>query len=80
MEDEKKSPEVSSAPSAALPDVSFGTTEDTPQYISLGKKILYKLWDADQHLKSPQVRLPLYDHDFVVLLTLCHRNARWSES
>lgn len=58
MEDEKKSHEASFIPSAAMPDVGFGTTEDTPQRISLGKKILYKLWDADQHLKSPQVRFP----------------------
>lgn len=26
-----------------------------PEKLSLGKKILYHLWDADQHLKSPQV-------------------------
>jgi hypothetical protein len=26
-----------------------------PEKLSLGKKILYHLWDADQHLKSPEV-------------------------
>lgn len=25
-----------------------------PQKVSFGKKILYHLWDSDQHLKSPE--------------------------
>lgn len=31
--------------------------ENVPPKLSIGKKILYHLWDADQHLKSPEVRV-----------------------
>lgn len=50
--------ETSTAITTTAPSASFGTLEETPLRLSWGKLILYHLWDADQHLKSPQVRLP----------------------
>ncbi|KAJ3950313.1 uncharacterized protein N0V96_001457 [Colletotrichum fioriniae] len=53
MDGEKKAHEVNSATSTAS-DVGVGVHEDAPQNVSWGRKVLYHLWDADQHLKSPQ--------------------------
>ncbi|KAF3025507.1 hypothetical protein E8E14_007938 [Neopestalotiopsis sp. 37M] len=39
-----------------------------PEKLSLGKKILYHLWDADQHLKSPQERALVRKLDFGILI------------
>lgn len=35
--------------------------------VSLGQKILYSLWDSDQHLKSPQERAFVRKLDFAIL-------------
>ena len=39
-----------------VPARPTSSTYAQTQKIPLAKKILYHLWDADQHLKSPQVR------------------------
>lgn len=43
--------------SAALP----------PQKVSVGQKILYSLWDSDQHLKSAAERAFVRKLDFAIL-------------
>lgn len=55
MTGEVKTGEIKAAPSPSLSNI--GVVEAAPQQVSLGKKILYHLWDADQHLKSPQVHV-----------------------
>lgn len=64
--DTKKSHEVKSAASPAASDVGVGTHEH--HKVSLGKKILYHLWDSDQHLKSPQERALVRKLDFGILI------------
>ncbi|KAI1339463.1 pantothenate transporter liz1 [Xylariaceae sp. FL0016] len=39
-----------------------------PQNVSVFKKILYHLWDADQHLKSPEERALVRKLDFGILI------------
>lgn len=56
MEASNKTHDVTSSHSGASV-VEVGTVQVIPEKISFGKKLLYHLWDADQHLKSPQVRL-----------------------
>ncbi|KAF9018546.1 MFS general substrate transporter [Hymenopellis radicata] len=41
------------------------------QHVSFGKKILYYLWDSDQHLKSPAERHLLRKLDAGILLCAC---------
>lgn len=53
MDATKKDPEVVTAPL----ELGVGVMEVAPEKISFGKKLLYHLWDSDQHLKSPQVHL-----------------------
>ncbi|KAJ0269886.1 hypothetical protein COL940_012101 [Colletotrichum noveboracense] len=64
--DGKKSHEVNSAMSPAASDVGVGAHE--AHNVSFGKKILYHLWDADQHLKSPQERALVRKLDFGILI------------
>ncbi|GJD05146.1 pantothenate transporter liz1 [Colletotrichum higginsianum] len=64
--DGKNSHEVKSAASPAASDVGVGTHEQ--HNVSLGKKILYHLWDSDQHLKSPQERALVRKLDFGILI------------
>ncbi|KZL67712.1 major facilitator superfamily transporter (pantothenate transporter liz1) [Colletotrichum tofieldiae] len=52
MDGEKKTHDVNSATSAAVSDISAGAQEDAPQNLPWKKRILYHLWDADQHLKK----------------------------
>ncbi|TDZ30016.1 Pantothenate transporter liz1 [Colletotrichum spinosum] len=68
MDKDRKQPELDSATSAAAWDMSIGTSEDVPQQTSLGKRILYHLWDADQHLKSPQERALVRKLDLGILI------------
>lgn len=35
--------------------VQAGEERALPEKVSIWKKLLYHLWDADQHLKSPHV-------------------------
>ncbi|KAJ0305825.1 hypothetical protein COL516b_004933 [Colletotrichum fioriniae] len=67
MDGEKKAHEVNSATSTAS-DVGVGVHEDAPQNVSWGRKVLYHLWDADQHLKSPQERALVRKLDFGILI------------
>ncbi|KAK6063135.1 pantothenate transporter liz1 [Seiridium cupressi] len=39
-----------------------------PEKVSWGKKILYHLWDSDQHLKSPEERALVRKLDFGILI------------
>lgn len=55
MDSEKKTVGIMSAPSTSTSDI--GVAEAVPQKVYFGKKLLYHLWDADQHLKSSQVCL-----------------------
>lgn len=55
MDLEKKTGGLKAAPSPSVSDIEV--VEAAPQQVSLGKKILYHLWDADQHLKSPEVHV-----------------------
>ncbi|KAF4869121.1 Pantothenate transporter liz1 [Colletotrichum siamense] len=64
--DGKKSHEVNSAMSPTASDVGVGAHE--AHNVSFGKKILYHLWDADQHLKSPQERALVRKLDFGILI------------
>lgn len=64
--DGKKSHEVNSAMSPAASDVGVGAHE--AHNVSFGKKMLYHLWDADQHLKSPQERALVRKLDFGILI------------
>ncbi|PVH89465.1 pantothenate transporter liz1 [Cadophora sp. DSE1049] len=66
MDSEKKTEEVKAAPSPSVSDI--GIVEPAPQQVSLGKKILYHLWDADQHLKSPEERSYVRKLDFGILI------------
>jgi ACS family pantothenate transporter-like MFS transporter len=68
MNADKKAYVVDSVP-ASTSDLDVGVGEATPQKVSFGKKILYHLWDADQHLKSPQVRLSSQNFIFALELT-----------
>ncbi|KAF6831385.1 pantothenate transporter liz1 [Colletotrichum plurivorum] len=69
MDGDKKT-EANSSASAAASDVGVGTHETItpPPNLSLGRKILYHLWDADQHLKSPQERALVRKLDFGILI------------
>jgi ACS family pantothenate transporter-like MFS transporter len=58
--------EVNSTPSGSQADLALGETE--PQKLSLGKKILYHLWDSDQHLKSAHERALVRKLDFGILI------------
>ena len=62
MNTDKKNLEVSTDP-ACLSDVDIGTVAAVPEKLSFGKKLLYHLWDSDQHLKSPAVSLPNLCYD-----------------
>ena len=51
--------------------VSEGAREspyEQTREVSLTKKILYHLWDADQHLKSPEERALVRKLDFGILI------------
>ncbi|KAL2873483.1 hypothetical protein SGCOL_011326 [Colletotrichum sp. CLE4] len=67
MDAEKKTHEANS-PTSTASDVGVGVHEDAPQKVSWGRKILYHLWDADQHLKSPQERALVRKLDFGILI------------
>ncbi|CZR50393.1 related to transporter protein [Phialocephala subalpina] len=67
MNADKKTYVVDSVP-ASTSDLDVGVGEATPQKVSFGKKILYHLWDADQHLKSPQERALVRKLDFGILI------------
>ena len=51
------------------PVVSVVLDSDRPEVpkVSWGQKILYSLWDSDQHLKSPQERAFVRKLDFAIL-------------
>lgn len=70
MDGDKKTEANSSTRSAAASDVGAGTHEAVaaPPSLSLGRRILYHLWDADQHLKSPQERALVRKLDFGILI------------
>lgn len=58
--------QVHSSASGSETDVALGEVE--PQKLSFGKKILYHLWDSDQHLKSAHERALVRKLDFGILL------------
>jgi ACS family pantothenate transporter-like MFS transporter len=53
MDTDKKNPEVNASLSTS--EAGVGIVEEVPKKTSFGKKLLYHLWDADQHLKSEHV-------------------------
>lgn len=58
MDEDKSQNDTKPRMSASAASVGVGTAaigETGTQQVSLGRKILYHLWDADQHLKSPEV-------------------------
>lgn len=67
MDADKKTCVVDSTP-ASTPESEVGVGEAVPQQVSFGKKILYHLWDADQHLKSPQERALVRKLDLGILI------------
>lgn len=70
MDGDKKT-EANSSTSPAASDVGVGVSHEAvapPPNLSLGRKILRHLWDADQHLKSPQERALVRKLDFGILI------------
>ncbi|KDN64761.1 putative pantothenate transporter liz1 [Colletotrichum sublineola] len=49
-------------------DIGIGVHEEAPQILPWSKRILYHLWDADQHLKSPKERSLVRKLDFGILI------------
>jgi ACS family pantothenate transporter-like MFS transporter len=61
MEDDKKM-----AQTVTQGSVTNGKAETMP--ILTGKRLLYHLWDQDQHLKSPEERKLVRELDFGILI------------
>jgi len=67
MESEKKTHVVDATSAGSESD--FGIMETPPPKVSFGKKLLYHLWDADQHLKSPKACVDIEFPEKIILLT-----------
>ncbi|KAH8898963.1 pantothenate transporter liz1 [Thozetella sp. PMI_491] len=68
MDGDKGTMKVNSRTSES-PSEGMGTAQqEAPQRLSFGKKLLYHLWDSDQHLKSPQERALVRKLDFGILI------------
>lgn len=63
MEETKKMAQTTTNTSAV---VVGETTQEKP--LSMGRRILYHLWDNDQHLKTPEERKLVRKLDFGILI------------